>query len=214
VDRSAPAGVPQHAADHPAFPSEQVGAGELPAWVAAELPPAYADLARQIAALREEARRFEDIAGVLWQTGPPLMLSVRHLFAALGFETDLAVIDRSYSLRVSLDGQRRLLVEAAGDIAPLQRKSPPVSRLLRALQEDAGEHDRLVLAVNAFCDLPLDARRGDPVAPDALRLLQRLGANVVTTATLFGLWKYSLTDVDAARRSILQLHGQDGGIYR
>ena len=193
-------------------PEAAAGAGQ-PAWVTPELPPAYADLASRIAALREDARKFEDIAGVLWQTGPALALSVCRLFSALGFQAERTAADANYDVRVQLDGDRRLLVEVTGGTEAVPKKSPSITRLLRALQDDVWEHDRLVVAVNAFCDRPLDARE-DPVSTDALRLFQRLGANVVTTATLFGIWKYSLVDLDAARKSITRLHGQDGGVFR
>ena len=56
--------------------------------------------------------------------------------------------------------------------------------------------------------------RPDPVAPDGLRIIQGVGANFIATPTLLGLWKYSLTDLASAKKSIHRLHAQDGGIYR
>jgi hypothetical protein len=52
------------------------------------------------------------------------------------------------------------------------------------------------------------------VAADALRLIQGLGANFVTTATLFGIWRFSLQNLQEARKSVLSLHKLDGGIFR
>jgi hypothetical protein len=179
-----------------------------------ELPPAYGELAGKIAALRAEARKYEQIAGVLWQVGRPLAVSVRDLFSALQYEATLSENGGEPGVHVQLGGGRRLLVEVAGTPEAIDRKSPPISALLRILQDDVGDQDRLVLALNAWCDLPLDQRRQDPITPDALRLIQRLRANVVATSTLFGLWKYSFTDLEAARKSVIRLFSHDGGIFK
>ena len=186
--------------------------GQLPAWVTAELPPQYAELANRIAAIHAEARQYEDIAGVVWQTGKPLVAAVGNLFAAMRFETEVHQ-SGSYDVSVQLDSSRRLLIIVAGGREAIQRKSPHIAQIVRALQEDAGNQDRVVLAANAFCDTPVPARQ-DPVAPDALRIIQGLGANFVATSTLLGLWKYGLTDAVSAKKSVMRLHAQDGGIFR
>jgi hypothetical protein len=185
-----------------------------PTWVTGELPAQYADLASQIAALQDEARKFENVAAVLWRTGMSLTLAVRDLFTALQFETELMENGASYDLRVHLDGGRRLLMEVVGAVDPVERKSPQIAQILRALQEDAGPQDRVVVAANAHCDTPLSSRRQEPVNADALRLIQGLGANFVATSTLFGIWRYSLKDLAGARKSVVNLHTQDGGLFR
>ena len=166
-----------------------------PAWVTGELPAQYADLASQIAALQDEARKYENVAAVLWRTGMSLSLAVRDLFTALQFETELMENGASYDLRVHLDGGRRLLVEVVGATEAVERKSPHIAQILRALQDDAGPQDRVVVAANAYCEMPLPSRRQEPVTADALRLIQGLGANFVATSTLFGIWRYSLKDL-------------------
>jgi hypothetical protein len=185
-----------------------------PAWVTGELPAQYADLASQIAALQDEARKFENVAAVLWRTGMSLTLAVRDLFTALQFETELMENGASYDLRVHLDGGRRLLMEVVGAVDAVERKSPQIAQILRALQEDAGPQDRVVVAANAHCDTPLSSRRQEPVNADALRLIQGLGANFVATSTLFGIWRYSLKDLAGARKSVVNLHTEDGGLFR
>lgn len=189
--------------------------GAQPAWVAEELPPQYAEVARQIAALQEQAQQYEGVAGVLWKSGPALTAAVRHLFSALQFGTEEAASGSNYDLRVDLENGRRLLVEvvsAAED--PIDRRSPHIARILRALQEDAGESDRVVLAANVFHATPLPRRRQDPVTVDAMRLIQGLGANFVPTSALFGIWKSFLHDQGQAKKSIMSLYSMDGGIFR
>jgi hypothetical protein len=187
----------------------------MPAWVTPELPPAYRELAERMAGLRAEARAYEDIAQMLWRTGEPLTTAVRELFTALRFDAVLDAHGSGHELVVRLDGQRRLLVAVGGSPDAIDRQSPVIKELLRLLQDEAtSDQDRLVLAINAWCELPLEARRGDPITPDALRVVQRLGANVIATTTLFGVWKYSLVDLDTARKSIMRLHGQDGGVFK
>ena len=166
-----------------------------PGWVTGELPAQYADLASQIAALQDEARKYENVAAVLWRTGMSLTLAVRDLFTALQFESELMETGASYDLRVHLEGGRRLLIEVVGCGDAVDRKSPHIAQILRALQEDAGSQDRVVIAANAHCEMPLASRRQEPVTADALRLIQGLGANFVATSTLFGIWRYSLKDL-------------------
>ncbi|HEY7475463.1 MAG TPA: hypothetical protein VH679_10660, partial [Vicinamibacterales bacterium] len=60
-----PAPPPAAAAPSQAAPVSYQG---QPPWVTAELPPQYAELANKIAAIQAEARKYEDIAGVVWQT--------------------------------------------------------------------------------------------------------------------------------------------------
>ena len=184
------------------------------AWVTAELPPAYAEIAGKIAALREEAQKYEEIAGVLWQVGRPLAVGVRDIFSALKYDATLAERESGYNVRVDLGGERRLIVEVAGSEEAIDRKSPAITELLRLLQNDLGDHDRLVLAVNSWCALPLEARKKDLVTPDAVKLVQRVAANIVATSTLFGIWRYSLTNLDAARQSVMKLYSHDGGFFK
>lgn len=205
-----PTPAPPAASAEPVSP--QVGYQGQPPWVTSELPPQYAELANKIAAIQAEARKYEDIAGVVWQTGKPLIVAVRNLFTAMQFETEIKE-GACYDVAVQVESGKRLLLVVVGSREGIQRKSPYIGQIVRALQEDAGATDRVVLAANAFCETPVTSRQ-DPVAPDALRIIQGVGANFVATPTLLGLWKYSLTDLASAKKSVLRLHAQDGGIYR
>jgi hypothetical protein len=198
-------------------PAESVesrnGEGQ-PEWIAAELPPQYAEIANQIAALKQQARKYEGVAGALWQRGPALVDAVRELFAALQYGTETAPESANYHIRVDLDEGRHLLVEVVDGDAPLDRRSPQIAKILRTLQEDAGERDRVILASNLFSDQPLRNRPDEHVAPDAMRLIQGLRANIVPTSTLFGIWKSSLEDLAEARKRVMTIYTLDGGIFR
>ena len=185
-----------------------------PGWITSELPPRYGELAAQISALQTEARTYEDIAAVLWQTGAPLTQAVRQLFGALQLEAVPTESGPTYDLCVHLDGGRRLLVAVAGASDGIDRRAPVIGRVLSTLQQDAGEHDRVVVVSNAYCDTPLSSRREEPVTNDALKLIRGLGANVVASSTLFGIWRYSFKDPQGAKKSLMNLHTQEGGIFR
>ena len=187
---------------------------QTPDWVTPELPEQYAEIARQIAGLKEQARAYEGISAVLWQTGSPLTSAVADLFMSLGFETELAEYGSACDLRVHLSDGRRLLVDVVSERQGLDRKSPHIARILKVLQDEAGEKDRVVLAANIAFDQALSDRRGEPVSVEAMRLIQGLGANFVPTSALFGIWKASLTDASQARTSVMRLHSMDGGIFR
>jgi hypothetical protein len=185
-----------------------------PAWIAGELPDQYTEIARQIAALEEQARGYEAVAGVLWRRGSALTSALRDLFAAIGFESELAEYGSHCDLRVNLGNDRRLLIEVVSEEEGLDRRSPHLGRILKLLQEEAGERDRIVLAANIFPDVEPSARRKEPVTIEALRLIQGLGANFVPTSALFGLWKRSLNDREQAKNSVLNIYSMDGGIFR
>jgi hypothetical protein len=83
--------------------------------------------------------------------------------------------------------------------------------VFRAVQF-ASANDRVVLvAHNDFATPPAD--RPDPALPDALGVLQRIGVAVVTTATLFRLWRLWYEDQPKARKALERLHTQDGGSF-
>jgi hypothetical protein len=156
----------------------------------------------------------EGIAAVLWQTGSALTSAVADLFMALGFETELTEYGSTSDLRVNLSDGRRLLINVVSERQGLDRKSPHIARILKVLQDEANEKDRVVLVANIGFDQALSARRTDPVSVEAARLIQGLGANFVPTSSLFGIWKASLTDASQARSSVQRLHSMDGGIFR
>jgi hypothetical protein len=183
-------------------------------WIIPELPPAYQEIAIKIEALRKDAQKYEDIAGVLWQVGRPLAVGVRDIFSELKFDAALTEHDHGFGAVVQLGNERRLVIMVAGSTEAIDRKDAAITELLRILQDDVNDRDRLVLALNAWCEIPLDARKQDLITPDALKLVQRVGANVVATSTLFGIWKYSLTDLEAARQSVMRLYSHDGGFFK
>ena len=152
----------------PAPPAAQPPAAAVsyqgqPPWVTAELPPQYGELANKIAAIQAEARKYEDIAGVVWQSDRPLIAAVRNLFAAMQFETEVRE-GASYDVSVQVESGRRLLIVVVASKEGIPRKSPQIGQLVRTLQEDAGPQDRVVLAANAFCETPVSSRQ-DAVAP-------------------------------------------------
>ena len=208
TDRYAARRPPKHQPKHQPRTPIRVPGSRL------SLPPAYTEIAGKIAALREEAQKYEEIAGVLWQVERPLAVGVRDIFSALKYDATLTERQSGYNVRVDLGGERRLIVEVAGSPEAIDRKSPAITELLRLLQDDLGDHDRLVLAVNSWCALPLEARKKDLVTPDAVKLVQRVAANIVATSTLFGIWRYSLTNLDAARQSVMKLYSHDGGFFK
>jgi hypothetical protein len=120
----------------------------------------------------------------------------------------------NFDLAVEIAPGQRLLVEVLGAATPFDKRAPEVGRAFRAIQEDAAAGDRVILVANIPCDKPVQTRPDTQATPDALRLVQGLGANIVATPTLFGLWRFSLKDKKGARESLKRLHALDGGIFR
>jgi hypothetical protein len=142
-----------------------------------------------------------------------LAAAVCEIFSRLKFEAALEDHDAGPIVRVNLGENRRLIVQVAGSSESIDRKSPVITAMLHLLQNEVGDRDRVVLALNSWCAVPLEARK-DIATIDTVKLAQRVGANIVATSTLFGIWKYSFTDLDAARQSVIKLYAHDGGYFK
>jgi hypothetical protein len=185
-------------------------AAGIPDWMVAEMPPGYQTRLDEIERLSAELRAMDGIGCVLWETGEVLTEAVVTLFAALKYEVDPKPGDM-HAIAVNLGGSRRLLLVVSGVSSPIQKTNEELTRSFQTVQF-AGANDRVVLLVNNHPAKP-PADRPDPILPDALDVLQKMGVNVLTTVTLFGLWRQSLENQQKARQALDHLHTQDGGQF-
>ena len=183
---------------------------QVPDWVVAEMPPGYQTRVAEIERLVAELREMDAVARVLYESGEPLRGGVCAVLGALKCEAG-PLAEAPWSLAVKLDGSRRLLVYVPDTDAPLQKTSEALTHAFQLVQL-AGERDRVVIVANNDPATP-PGQRPDPVRPDALQVLQRMGVNVATTGTLVGLWRLSFTDPQRVRTLLERLHAQDGGAF-
>lgn len=183
---------------------------ETPDWVVAEMPPGYQTRMAEIQRLSEDLHAMDEIARVLWQTGEPLKHAVRALVATLKCEVESAP-GADGPIAVKLDTTRRLLLHVAGPSGAIQKTSEDLANAFQILQF-ADDRDRVVLVANADAGARL-SDRPDPVMPDALKVVQRMGLNVLETSTLFRLWRLSMENQGKARTLLERLHAQDGGPF-
>jgi len=181
-----------------------------PDWMVAEMPPGYQTRLLEIERLSADLQAMDGIGYVLWETGKALRDAVGTLFAALKCEVDPTPGDTGV-IAVGLGGSRRLLLIVSGGGSPIQKTNEELARSFQAVQF-AGANDRVVLVVNNHAATP-PADRPDPILPDALGILQRMGVDVLTTVSLFRLWRLSLEDQQKARKTLDRLHAQDGGQF-
>jgi hypothetical protein len=182
-----------------------------PDWLAAEMPPGYRNRLHEIQRMSDELRAMERFGGLLWQIGLPLAEAVLDAFDALGFDCRVTP-GADTSVIVKLDPYRRLLIDVSATSGTVRKKSPEVSRVFQTLHETAEDGDRVVLVTNGDREIrPAD--RPEPASPDALGLLHRLGVNILTGPTLFGIWMLGLDDRDRARLYAERLHELDGGVF-
>jgi len=174
------------------------------------MPPGYQTRVVEIERLMSELREMEAIGRVLYETGEPLKDGVRAVFNALKCEGE-PTPEAPWSLAVKLDGSRRLLVYVPGTDAQLQKTSDALTHAFQLVQL-AGERDRVLRVANNDPAVP-PAQRPDPVRPDAMQVLQRMGVNVTTTGALVNLWRLSFTDPQRVRTLLDRLHAQDGGAF-
>ena len=183
-----------------------------PAWVAAEMPPGYQNRLAEIRRLSEELQDMDRYGRLLWAIGPTLRESVRDVFTALKLDVELMEGSADSAIAVKLDIKRRLLLHVSATEGAVDKKSPEIAHVFRMLHEVAGDSDRVVLVVNGD-RMNQPTERPEPVTAEALKLLQRMGANCVTAPTLFKLWGLAVQDPERARKFVGRLHEQDGGIF-
>jgi hypothetical protein len=186
------------------------GAGHVPEWVVAEMPPGYQTRRLEIDRLSAELRDMDAVARVLWENGAPLEAAVAAVFAALRCEVE-ASSGGGAPLAVHLDARHRLLVHVAHGGGPLEKTSDDLTRAFQYVQY-AGDRDRVVLVPGNEGETG-PPRRGATARPDALAVLQRMGVNVLETPSLFRLWRLSFEDAPRARTLLERLHAQDGGPF-
>ena len=188
----------------------QPAPAQAPDWVAAEMPPGYETRRVEIQRLSADLHAMDRIGHVLWETGDLLRDAVGALFGALKCDVD-ATAGTAGPITVKLGDARRLLIVVSGAASPIQKTNEELARSFQAVQF-AGANDRVVLVVNNHPETP-PADRPEPILPDALGVLQRMGVDLLTTVALFRLWRLSLEDQQKVRKALDCLHAQDGGQF-
>jgi hypothetical protein len=152
------------------------------------------------------------IGRLLWQIGQPLKEAVRDVFVALKFEAELTSETTAADVTVKLDARRRLLLLVSETEGPIYKKDAEFARVFQILHQFAGDDDRVVLVTNSD-RATRPVHRPEAMTPDALNFLRRMGANFLTTPTLFAVWTLSLQDQNCALAYVEQLHARDGGMF-
>lgn len=187
-------------------------AATAPDWLTAEMPPGYQTRFAEIQRLSAEIQSMDRIGRLLWETGPSLYEAVAETLAALKYDTEQTTAATVPVLIVRLDSKRRLLIHVAEAEGPIEKKNPELAHAFQLLHEAAGDGDRVVLAANSDRHKP-PKDRTQPMTPDALHLLSRMGANFISTSALFSLWMSSFQDPARTRAAFDHLHAQDGGVF-
>jgi len=180
---------------------------EAPDWMPAEMPPGYRTRLLEIERLSADLQAMDAIGRVLWATGEPLTDAVARLFAELkcGVEASQGAGGR---ICVTLGPSQRLLVLVSQSPGPVHRAHEEITRAFQAVQF-ADASDRVVfLAQGDTSTPPMD--RSDPVLPDARDLLEKMDVEVVSTTSVFKLWRLWLEDQQKARRALESLHAEEG----
>jgi hypothetical protein len=185
---------------------------DVPDWVVAEMPPGYQNRVAEIRRLTEELQDMNRFARLLWSIGPSLRDSVRDVFTGLKFDVEPLDGAGNSGLAVKLEPKRRLLLHVSSTEGTIDKKSPEIAQVFRMLHEVAADEDRVALVANGD-RMRQPSARSDYLTAEALRLLQRMGANCMTAPTLFKLWGLGVQDLERARKYIWRLHEQDGGTF-
>jgi len=190
--------------------STQPAVAQAPEWVTAEMPPGYQTRFFELQRLSAELEAMDRIARVLWETGDLLKDAVAAVFGALKYEVDITP-GAAGPIVVKLGESRRLLLLVSDTNGPVQKTNEELAQAFQAVQFAAAD-DRVVFVPNNHPSGP-PAERPAPILPEALDVLSRMGVAVVTTATLFGLWRLSHVDPQKVQKTLEHLHAQDGGPF-
>jgi hypothetical protein len=188
----------------------QAALTETPEWMSAEMPPGYQTRLWEIERLSADLDAMDRIGRVLWETGEPLRDAVGAVFNALKCEVD-ATQGSTGPIVVNLGESRRLLLVVSSSASRIKKTDEELAQAFRAVQF-ASVNDRVVFVANNDPATP-PADRPEPALPDALGVLQRMGVAVVTTATLFRLWRLWYEDQPKARKVLERLLAEDGGLF-
>jgi hypothetical protein len=183
---------------------------QTPKWMIAEMPPGYQTRLEEIERLSADLHAMDRIGSVLWATGERLRDAVGAVFGVLKCEVDAAP-GPAGPIAVRFGDTRRLLFLVSSAAGPVQKTDEELAQLFRVVQS-ASANDRVVFVANNDPATP-PADRPDAVLPDALGVLQRMGVDTITTATLFSLWRLSYEDPPRVRKVLERLHAQDGGPF-
>ena len=179
--------------------------GAAPEWLTARLPARMLTIQAEIRTLRKEASQLGKIAGLLWQTGLPLNESVRDAFRQIGFDAELTPAAATYDVAANLGQNRRLLLEVTGIDGAIAKSSNKIAQILQTTTREAREGDRVVLAVNAFRQLPPE-KRGEIITKDALDLVLGMKASIIATPWLYAVWELAASDPEGAKRRVQELY--------
>jgi hypothetical protein len=173
----------------------QQALAQAPEWMAAEMPPGYLTRLLELQRLPTDLDAMDRIGRVLWETGEPLRDAVTAVFEALKCEVDVTP-GTVGPIKVKLGESRRLLLLVSDAVGPIEKTNQELAQAFQAVQF-AAQSDRVVFVANNDPTTP-PPDRPEPFLPDALGVLQRMGVDVVTTATLFKLWRLWLEDQQKA----------------
>jgi hypothetical protein len=188
----------------------QPALAEAPDWMATEMPPGYQTRLFEVQRLSADLHAMDRIGRVLWETGDPLRDAVGEVFGALGCEVEITP-GTAGAIAAKLGESRRLVLLVSRADSPIQKTNEELAQVFQAVQFAAVDDRVVLVASNDPATPPAD--RPDPILPDALGVLHRMGVDVMTTATLFKLWRLSLEDKQKARKALERLHAQDGGPF-
>jgi len=183
-----------------------------PDWLAAEMPPGYRNRLEELQRLSRELDELGRFGRLLFTTGSDLGEIVRETLTSFALDVTDGGARSTPSIVVKLDSSRRLLLHVSAEAQPIQRRGSDLAHVFQMIHEVAGNDDRVVLVANHDLE-KRPADRKDGIEPDALALVKRLGANVLSGPTLFALWSHALQNRDVAREGMERLHRQDGGVF-
>ena len=188
--------------------------GDAPDWLGRYLVPRAQELAGEISILEAEKELYDQLAYVLYGSGPELEDCV----ALLLRKFDLILDRQEPGANIDWKATHSSLnlgfgVEVTGTKGTIGKDSVKVAQAWQYISDVAGtpeEHNRLLVVANTELHLAPGERKRDSFSTDVENLLGKNGVLLITTFQLYNLWKSVNEGRKNAEEVVQELAAQSG----
>lgn len=194
-----------------------IATGDAPEWVADQMVQEARDVDAQVEKLKQVKSEYDQIAYVLYGTGPELEDSVALLLSKLGLKLERT----PEGANIDWEATHPKLnlgfgIEVTGIRGTIGKESNKLSQAWEYLKDTTGtpqENDHLLIVANTELHLDPRQRMKESFSQDAVKLISGDRVLMITTVQLYELWKAVHDESRSADDVVKELH-QKTGLYQ
>lgn len=172
----------------------------MPTWTEKVAPKLQLDLKSDILSKIEILKNeYVSFADLLFQSGSELELSVKKFFEFLGMKVVLA--EKSFPVDMFAESAEvKFAIEVTGTKGNIDNKDRKLGQAISYCGEKKDD-EKIILAANTFREQPIAERTKESFTKEAVKVLTPFNVCLVTTVSLYHLWK----DIIEGRKSKLDV---------